>query len=68
MKHEIARVNRIIITMQTMDDGERKFGLRYLLEPEDKEGPLAIKRLLKEATFREMAAAFQQATKYLDES
>lgn len=68
MEEEIARVNRVMITMLTMGDGKRKFALRYLLQPEDKEGALAIQRLLTEERFREIAAAFQQAVEYLDRS
>jgi hypothetical protein len=68
MEEEIARVNRIAITMLTMDDGERKFALQYFLKPEDKEGVLAIQRLLTEKRFREIAAAFKQAVEYLDRS
>jgi hypothetical protein len=66
VEEEIARVNRIAITMLTMDDGERKFALRYFLKPEDQEGVLAIQRLLTEKRFREIAAAFKQAVEYLD--
>ena len=68
VEEEIARVNRVAITMQKTDDGERKFALRYFLKPEDKEGALAIQRLLTEKLFREMAAAFQHAVEYLDRS
>jgi hypothetical protein len=68
VEEEIARVNRIAITMLTMDDGERKFALQYFLKPEDKEGVLAIQRLLTEKRFREIAAAFKQAVEYLDRS
>jgi hypothetical protein len=68
VEEEIARVNRIAITMMTKDDGERKFALRYFLKQEDKEGVLAIQRLLTEKRFREIAAAFKQAVEYLDRS
>jgi hypothetical protein len=68
VEEEIARVNRIAITMVTMDDGERKFALKYHLKPEDKEGILAIQRLLTEKRFREIATAFKQAVEYLDRS
>lgn len=68
MEQEIARVNRVAITMQKEIDGERKFALRYFVKPDDKEGVLAIQRLLTEKLFREMAAAFQQAVEYLDQS
>ncbi len=66
MEQEIARANRFVITMQTIDDGEQKFALRYLLKPEDKEGALAIQHLLSEEMVREMATAFQQAVEYLN--
>jgi hypothetical protein len=68
VEEEIARVNRVAITMLTKDDGERKFALRYFLKPEDKEGVLVIQRLLTEKRFREIAAAFKQAVEYLDRS
>lgn len=68
MEEEIARVNRVAITMQKMDDGERKFALRYFIKQKDKDGVLAIQRLLTEKLFREMAAAFQHAVEYLDRS
>lgn len=68
MEKEIARVNRVAITMQKMDDGERKFALRYFIKQKDKDGVLAIQRLLTEKLFREMAAAFQHAVEYLDRS
>ena len=68
MEEEIARVNRVVITMQTTRDGERKFALRYVLQSKDKQGVLAIQRLLTEERFREIAAAFQQAVEYLDRS
>jgi hypothetical protein len=38
------------------------------LKPDDKEGVFAIQRSLTEKLFREMAAAFQQAVEYLDQS
>ena len=66
MEEEIARVNRVAITMLTTDDGERKFALRYFLKPEDKEGVLAIKRLLTEERLREIASAFQQTIEFID--
>jgi len=68
MEKEIARVNRVAITMRKTKDGERKFALRYFLEPDDKEGVLAIQRLLTEKLLREMATAFQQTVEYLDRS
>jgi hypothetical protein len=68
VEEEIARVNRVAITMLTKDDGERKFALRYFLKPEDKEGVLAIQRLLTEKRFCEIAAAFKQAVEYLGRS
>lgn len=68
VEEEIARVNRVVITMQMTPNGERKFALLYLLEPEDEKGALAIQRLLTKKLFREMAAAFQHAVEYLDRS
>lgn len=67
MEKEIARVDSVLITIQTTRDGERKFALRYVL-PEDKKGVLAIQHLLTEKTLRDIAAAFQQVVKYLDRS
>jgi len=49
-------------------NGERKFALRYVVEPKDKQGVLAIQRLLSEERLREIAAAFQQAVEYIDRS
>ncbi len=66
MEEEIARVNRMAITMQKTRNGERKFALRYFLKPEDKEGVLAIQRLLTEERLREIASAFQQAVEFID--
>ncbi len=74
MEEEIARVNRVVITMQMARNGERKFALRYLLESEDllesekKQGDLAIQHLLTEEILREIASAFQQAVEYIDRS
>jgi len=68
VEKEIARVNRVAITMQETNDGERKFALRYFLKPDDKEGVLALQRLLTEELLTEMAAAFQQAVEYLEKS
>ena len=65
MEEEIARVNRVVITMQMTRNGERKFALRYLLEPEEKL-VLAIQRLLTEERLREIASAFQQAVEFID--
>ncbi|KKL60165.1 hypothetical protein LCGC14_2208030, partial [marine sediment metagenome] len=44
MEKEIARVNRIVVSMLMSKNGERKFTLRYLSEPKDKQGILAIQR------------------------
>lgn len=66
MEEEIARVNRIVVTMLMKQTGERKFCLRYLSEPKDKEGVLAIQRAFTEEKLREMASAFQQAVEYVD--
>lgn len=66
MEKEISRVNRVIITAQMTRSGERKFALRYLLDPEDEQGALAIQRLLTEDRVREIASAFQQAVEYID--
>lgn len=68
MQKEIARVNRVVITLETTRDAEHKFALHYVLEREDKQGVLAIQRLLSETTLRELAAAFQEAVEYLDRS
>jgi len=66
VEEEIVRVNRIVLTMLMGENGERKFCLRYLLEPKDKEGVLAIQRAFTEERLREMASAFQQAVEYID--
>lgn len=68
MEKEIARVNRVAITMLETNDEEREFALRYFLKPDDKEGVLALQRLLTEELLTEMAAAFQQAVEYLEKS
>ncbi len=65
---EIARVNRIVVSMLMSQNGERKFTLRYLSEPKDKQGILAIQRAFTEEKLREIASAFQQAVEYLDRS
>jgi len=66
VEEEIVRVNRIVVTMLMGQSGERKFCLRYLSEPKDKEGILAIQRAFTEEKLREMASAFQQAVEYID--
>ncbi len=66
MEEEIVRVNRIVVTMLTGQNEERKFCLRYLSGPKDKEGVLAIQRAFTEEKLREMASAFQQAVEYID--
>ncbi len=68
MEEEIARVNRIKVTMLMGQNGERKFCLRYISEPEDKQGVLAIQRAFTEENLRDMASAFQQAIEYIDRS
>ncbi len=68
MEKEIARVNRIVVSMLMSKNGERKFTLRYLSEPKDKQGILAIQRAFTEEKLREIASAFQQAIEYLDRS
>ena len=68
MKNEIARVNRVVITAEDTEDAERRFALRYVLEPEDEQGVLAIQHLLSEERLREIASAFQQAVSHLDRS
>ncbi|HEA69980.1 MAG TPA: hypothetical protein ENI07_24690 [Desulfobacterales bacterium] len=68
MEKEIARVNRIVVSMLMSKNGERKFTLRYLSEPKDKQGILAIQRAFTEEKLREIASAFQQAVEYLDRS
>ncbi|MFC1515190.1 hypothetical protein ACFL7E_00365 [Thermodesulfobacteriota bacterium] len=68
MEEEISRVNRFVITMQMTSSGERKFALRYLPEPGDKQGILAIQHLLTEEMLREIASAFGQAVEQLDHS
>lgn len=69
MEEEIVRVNNVVITMQKKTrNGERKFALRYVVETKDKQGVLAIQRLLSEERLREIAAAFQQAVEYIDRS
>jgi hypothetical protein len=66
VEEEIARVKRIVVTMLMKQNGERKYCLRYLSEPKDKEGVLAIQRAFTEEKLREMASAFQQAVEYVD--
>ena len=66
VEEEIVRIKHIVITMLMSQNGERKFCLRYLSEPEDKEGILAIQRAFTEEKLREMASAFQQAVEYID--
>lgn len=66
MEKEIARVNRVVITMEGTRDAEPQFAMRYVLGPEDERGALAIQRLLSERRLREIAAAFQKAVEYLD--
>jgi hypothetical protein len=66
VEQEIARVNRIVVTMLMKENGERKFCLRYLSEPEDKQGVLAIQRAFTEEKLREIASAFQKAVEYID--
>ncbi len=66
MEKEIARVNQNAITMLETEDGERKFALRYFMNPEDKEGVLVIQHLLTEKTLRDLSTVFQQALIYLD--
>lgn len=68
MEDEIARVNRLQITMLKGSDGERKFCLRYLIEFEDKEGLLLIQRAFSEENLRALAAVSQEAVKYIDRS
>ena len=68
MEKEIARVEQIAITMLETDDGERKFALRYFMNPEDKEGVLLIQHLLTEKTLTDLGTVLQQALKYLQTS
>lgn len=65
MEKEIARIEQIAITMLETDDGERKFALRYFMNPEDKEGVLVIQHLLTEKTLTDLEALIQQALKYI---
>ena len=51
--------------MLETDDGERKFALRYFMNPEDKEGVLVIQHLLTEKTLTDLEALIQQALKYI---
>ena len=66
MEKEIARVGQNAITMLETEDGERKFALRYFMNPDDKEGVLVIQHLLTEKKLRDLDTVFQQALKYLD--
>jgi hypothetical protein len=66
VEEEIARVNRIVVTMLMEENGERKFCLRYLTEKKDNQGVLAIQRAFSEEKLREIASAFQQAVEYID--
>ena len=68
MEKEIARVEQIAITMLETDDGERKFALRYFMNPEDKEGVLLIQHLLTEKTLADLGTVLEQALKYLQTS
>ncbi len=68
MEKEISRVEQIAITMLETDDGERKFALRYFMNPEDKEGVLLIQHLLTEKTLTDLGTVLQQALKYLQTS
>ena len=65
MEKEIARIEQIAITMLETDDGERKFALRYFMNPEDKEGVLVIQHLLTKKTLTDLEALIQQALKYI---
>ena len=66
MEEEIARVNRVVVTMLKDQNGERKFCLRYLSEFESKQGILAIQHAFTEENLRALASAFQQAVEYID--
>jgi hypothetical protein len=68
VEKEIARVNRIVVSMLMSKNGERKFTLRYLSEPKDKQGILAIQHAFTEKRLHEIASAFQQAIEYLERS
>lgn len=68
MEKEIARVEQIAITMLKTDEGERKFALRYFINPDDEKGVLAIQHLLTLKSLKELAAVLQQALKYLEKS
>lgn len=68
MEKEIARVEQIAITMLETDEGERKFALRYFLNPNDEKGVLAIQHLLTLKSLKELSAVLQQALKYLEKS
>ena len=68
MEKEIARVEQIAITMLETDDGERKFALRYFMNPEDKEGVLVIQHLLTEKALADLKTVLQQALNYLEKS
>jgi hypothetical protein len=68
VEEEIARVNRIKVTMLMGQNGERRFCLYYVSEPEDKQGVLAIQHAFTEENLLDMASAFQQALEYIDRS
>lgn len=56
----------MVISMQTKQGEQRKFGVRYVLDEKDPLGVLAIQRLLSEEQIRDLATALQSAVKYLD--
>ena len=66
MEEEIVRVNRIIIAKVMTREGERKFALRYLLDPKDNKGVLVIPHLITEERLHELASAFHKAVEHID--
>lgn len=66
MEEEIARVDRVVVTMLKDQNGEQKFCLRNLLDFESEKGVLTIQHAFTEENLRAMASAFQQAIDYID--
>jgi hypothetical protein len=67
VEEEIARVNRVVVTMLKGQNEERKFCLRYLEELESEQGILVIQHAFTEENLRALASAFQQAVEYIDQ-
>jgi hypothetical protein len=66
VEEEIARVNRVVVTMLKGQNEERKYCLRYLEEPESEQGILVIQHAFTEENLRALASVFQRAVEYID--